>query len=101
MSEYLFTNDALRQKAAADLGAMDEKSYDDFLRQAEELAPQHGITRVKLAIDVQFKPEAGKADQPYPPRKDDWDAILSDARTMCVSIPRVYLVDGAKYAIPI
>jgi hypothetical protein len=102
-TRYLQSIDDLRENAAADLGPMDAKGYDDFMGEARELAPQHGIDRVKLVIDVKFK-EAnpmGVTEQPYPINANEWDAILSDSRTMCEYTPHVFLVDGDRFTVPI
>jgi hypothetical protein len=102
-TRYLQSIEDLRENAAADLGQMDAKGYDDFMREARGLAAGHGITRLKLVIDVKFKEANGMGvtEQPFPVREEDWDAVLEDARTLCEYIPHVFLVDGNKFSIPI
>ena len=102
-TRYLKSIADLRANAAADLGPMDAKGYDDFMAEARRLAPAHGVGRVRLVIEVELK-EAnalGVKEQPYPINADEWETILGDARTMCVSMPHVFLVDGEKFTAPI
>jgi len=100
MNTYLNTPQDLAANAIAELGNMAEGSYSHFVVAAATAAAGK-TTRPKLGIAIRFKPEVGQHDQAYPISADEWDVFLNDARTMCTEIPKVFVVDGNRFSMPI
>ena len=100
--DYLWKVADLDEKAIF-LGNMREKPYAGFLAQAQEQAAEAGITKVKLGLGLRFKPghPMGQSDSAYPPMEEEWDLLVSQIDEYCTEEPRVYLVDGDKYHLPI
>lgn len=98
-TEYLWKPSDLKEKAIAELGTMDQGSYDHFMEKARQAASGK-CPKYSLGISIQFKPGMG-SDQAYPITRDEWGAFVSDARRMCVGMPKVYVFDPEKYSLPI
>lgn len=104
MTTYLWTLEELYKNAYGEnLGSMDKGTYDEYQKKVNEVAKKAGIAKPKMAIDLKFKKGAHDflSEQPYPINKDEWDVFLKDAKTMCEYIPRVFVVDGSKFSLPI
>ncbi|ELS01102.1 hypothetical protein Xen7305DRAFT_00008040 [Xenococcus sp. PCC 7305] len=99
--QYLMTNRELYSLALADFGSIEKTTYEECEEKARNIMP-HGFPL--LAIDICFNEQSkkkGRRDQPYPILKEEWGVFVQDAKTMASKMPNCYLVDGAKYALPI
>jgi hypothetical protein len=100
--KYLLTIAELEANAI-ELGSMEEASYDTYVERMNKIAAEAGIARPKLAIGIKFKEGAHSSfeEQPYPITKGEWTVFKKDAETMCEYMPKVFVVDGSKFALPI
>ena len=92
--EYIMTLLQLEEVKIANLGPMDQKSYEDFLSAAEIAAKAASATSAKLILGTKFN---NGTECPYPVTRNDWATVLQQVSTMCSSMPEVYVVDGSKY----
>jgi hypothetical protein len=101
--QYLWTIAELETNAVAQLGSMDEASYDVYMERMNKIAVENGIANPKLAIGIKFKEGAHLflKEQPYPITKNEWSIFKNDAETMCEYMPKVFVVDGSKFVLPI
>ena len=101
--KYLNTIAELENNAVAKLGSMDEGSYDAFAEKMLKVAQEAGIANPKMAIGIKFKKGAHPfvSEQPYPIIKAEWSIFKKDAETMCEYMPKVFVVDGSKFTLPI
>lgn len=100
MSSYLWTPDELRERGTL-LGKMTEDNHANYLVKAKEIGEKAGYSKPALGITVEFKPETGKEDQPYPVSPREWDLFIRDIPEFCRKEPEVYVFDGDVYALPI
>lgn len=101
--QYLWTIAELELNAVAQLGSMDGASYDTYMARMNKIAVENGIANPKLAIGIKFKEGAHAfvTEQPYPITKNEWSVFKKDAETMCEYMPKVFIVDGSKFLLPI
>lgn len=103
MAEYLWEPNDLYKVAFADLGPIDTGTYVEFESRARKIAEEKGISKPLMIIDIKFKQGAHPFLNEYchPIADFEWNQFVSDAKTMCTSMPRAYVVDGNKYTAPI
>ena len=101
--KYLWTVKELEQNAVAKLGSMTDGSYDDFEAKMLKIAKEAGIVKPKMAIGIKFKEGAHPfvKEQPYPITKEEWSVFKRDAQTMCEYMPKVFVIDGSKFTLPV
>ncbi len=101
--KYLWTVAELEENAIAKLGSMDEGTYEDFAEKMLKIAKEAGIVQPKMGIGIKFKEGAHSflKEQAYPITKNEWAVFKKDAETMCEYIPKVFVIDGSKFTLPI
>jgi hypothetical protein len=101
--KYLWKIAELEENAIAKLGSMDEGSFEQFNAKMIEIATRLGISNPVMGIGIKFKPGAHSFvdEQTYPITKAEWVMFRNDAKTMCEYMPKVYVVDGLKFKLPI
>ncbi len=100
---YLMTVAELEKNAIATLGSMDEGTYEEFAEKMAKIAREAGIVQPKMGIGIKFKEGAHSflTEQAYPITKNEWEVFRQDARRMCEYIPKVFVIDGSKFTLPI
>lgn len=101
--QYLWTIQELEMSAVAKLGSMEEASYETYVERMNQIAKQNGIVTPILAIGIKFKEgaDAFVKEQLYSITKDEWPVFQEDAKTMCEYMPKVFIIDGSKFILPI
>ncbi|HBB02376.1 MAG: hypothetical protein US89_C0010G0001 [Candidatus Peregrinibacteria bacterium GW2011_GWF2_38_29] len=105
---YLWTSDELLapEVGEVELGKLESGRYAEIQAKMLQEANARGIRSPKLAVNLVFKPgkasELGSTGQPYPILESEWETFVGDVPEYCgTNIPKVYLVDGDKYSLPI
>ena len=97
--EYIATLERLAEVSLADLGPIDEGTFDSYLERAAEVATAQGVSHPRLVVEVDFKPGAHDFLEEFVGLlyADHYDAFAVDGERMCENMPRVHVIDGDKY----
>lgn len=107
MSTYLWTSAELLAQGvgAVQIGLLETGKYSEVKAKMEEVAIEKRISRPLMVADLIFKEgkrsQLGSSGQPYPIAENEWETFVAQARDYCDETPKVYMVDGEKYAAPI
>ncbi len=100
---YLWSLAELAANALVNLGPMDQGDRAFFIQKAKEHPACQDVADILLGIGIKFKPGAHDTltEAPYPCSENEWEQFQRDAKTMCEFMPEVFMLDGAKYSLPI
>ena len=101
--EYLWSPTELAQKGVELGDFKDGTTYDEFMERATSIARRRGFESALLGLALNFMPghPMGLTEYTYPISRDEWDTFLKDRDLYCSEMPKVYVVDGGKYRLPI
>lgn len=105
---YLMTSSELLapEVAAVEIGTLEAGQYRAVKEKMMEEATKHGIAKPVMVADLIYQEgkisELGSAGQPYPIIEDEWEQFVKDVPSFCGNkIPKIYIVDGDKFLIPV
>lgn len=93
----------LQKHAFAQLGKMDECSYESFQNKMRDIAQQNNIVKPLMAIYVKYK--SGKntlvSEQPFPGTKLHWSILEENITTDYETTPEIFAIDSEKFIVPL
>jgi len=106
--KYLTTSKELLspEVGAVEIGLLISGKYQEVYQKMSLEARERGIRNPLMVVDLVFKEGKisyyGSTGQPYPITEEEWEEFAADVLDYCGDkIPKVYMLDGDKYAVPI
>lgn len=103
--EILRTITELEENAIAKLGSMDQDSYEGFEKKMHQIAKTKKIAYPIMAIDLKFNKRTFRSctdsGQPYGVYNFEWQWFRDEISKECEYTPRVFVVDGSRFLLPI
>ena len=98
MREYLQTPAQLAAKGKLLGDFAPGTTYSGFMDKARA----SGVPNPTLGLAITFKPGMHFLEETaYPITVDEWAQFLADVPAYCTATPKVYVVDGGLYTMPI
>ncbi|MFX0203490.1 MAG: hypothetical protein ACFFCW_45905 [Candidatus Hodarchaeota archaeon] len=102
---YLLTSKELLdpEVGAVRIGSLRVGNFEKVQRRMERAARKRGIKNPTVVADIVFsegkESEVGSPGQPYEVPEAQWDTFAKDASRWCDKRPKVYVIDGSKFAV--